>query len=155
MADPNPFRPPSTEVDDLAAALPPSPPGVRIAGYLVLLSFLLGLPTLLPGVRPVRTGEPDSPLWATLVVVVLFGVLTLWLVLQTQRGRHWARWALLAYLALGWYLVGPDLQEDFALSPLAGAINVVCILLEVAAALMLFVGPANRWFAEVRARPRR
>jgi hypothetical protein len=53
---------------------------------------------------------------------------------------------MLAYLALGWWLAGSELQENFALSPVSGVIDVVCTAMEAAACWLFSVGNGARWF---------
>jgi hypothetical protein len=110
------------------------------------MSLAFGLLTLLPAIHGVRPDEPPLPIEWTLLMVVGFGGLTVWLAQLTYRGRNWARWALLAYLLLGWWLGAGDLTQDFMYSPLAGMINLSCFAMEVVAAWLLFVGAGARWF---------
>jgi len=142
----NPFRPPEAEVADAGPGLGPMPRGVRLACTLVLLSLVVGAVTLLPGVRPEPPGAEPVPFLFTLAVLLVFGGLTVWLVKVVERGRNWGRWALLAYLALGWWLGIDQITEDFALSPLVGFVDMGCIVVEMVAAVLLFWGAAGRWF---------
>ncbi len=122
------------------------PRGVQRACTLVLVSLAAGAVTMLPGVRPELPGvEPVSPA-VTLLVLLVFGGVTVALVRAVQRGRNWARWALLGYLALGWWLGIDQLNEDFLASPLVGLVDMGCIVMEMVAAVLLFWGAAGRWF---------
>lgn len=142
----NPYTPPEAEVNDPVRHLPPRPPQVRNACRLVLVSMVLGLVTLLPGVRAQAPDEPDVPLSVILVLVALFGGLTIWLVAKTHAGRNWARWGLLAYLMFGWWIIGSDITEQFLSSPLAGLIDAVCIAMEAVAMWLLFFSKGASWF---------
>jgi hypothetical protein len=143
----NPFAPPEAPLADPETpprAVPPA--AVRQGCFLLFLSFVLSLVTLWPGMRPPTLDghELSWPVLLTVTAVVLAG--SLWLLLKNYQGRNWARWTLFAYLALGWWLVGADLQENFAHSPLTGAIDLACVAIEMRAGWLLMVGEGARWF---------
>ena len=127
------------------------PDAVRKACLLILASLFLGLVTLIPGVQPVSPDAADTPLLVTIFVAALSIGLTVWLAVKVYDGRNWARWAMLAFLALGWWLDGSELTEDFIQSPLAGAIEAICIVMEAVACGYLFFGRGARWYAELSA----
>lgn len=116
------------------------------ACLLILGSLVLSLALLIPGITPVQPGSPGTPLLESLTVLAIFGGLTVWLVLKTLQRRRWARWSLCAYLALTWLLAAQGLADDFAVSPLAGLIDVVSIVMEMFAVWGLLFGPAPKWF---------
>ena len=122
---------------------------MRRACRLVIASLLLGLVTLVPGVDVPAPDDVPVPLFVTLVIVAFFGGLTIWLVVSIKRGRLWARWALLAFLILGWVLTGLQFTDEFLRSPVSGMIEIVCVALELAACWMLFVGGGAAWFSEL------
>lgn len=157
MSSNNPFAPPNANAADPPTDEPPPPREIRRACALILFAMVLGLVTLVPGVRPERAGAEEVPALFSFGLVVLFSGLTIWLALQIYRGRSWARWAMLAYLALGWWLAGSELQETFVGSPVCGAIDVVCIAMEAVACVLFTVGNGARWFSQLaenrRARP--
>jgi hypothetical protein len=148
----NPFAPPKVPLTDPSTPPRAKPPdAVRQACFLVFLSFVLSLATLWPGMRPPTLDGHELP-WPVLLAataIVLAG--SLWLLLKNYQGRNWARWTLSAYLALGWWLVGVDLQETVAHAPLTGAIDLVCVAMEVRAFWLLMVGQGVRWFSPARA----
>jgi hypothetical protein len=152
---PDPFAPPTAPSDHADGSWPPRPPAVNLACRLVIASLALGIVSLLPGVRPPRPDDPVVPLAYTLGAVLVFGGLTIWLAIEVLRGKPWARWAMLAYLALGWWLGGGELDDDFMRSPVLGVIDVACIALEAVACGLLFSGAGARWFAALDARRRR
>jgi hypothetical protein len=153
---PNPFAPPRAEVADSAASEPASPAAVRRACWLVVMSMFLGMSLLVPGVAAPPADDVQVPFFITLAVAAFFGGLTLWLAVAVARGLSWARWALLAYLALGWLLSGLQFSDEFLRSPVAGMIEVVCVAMELAACCMLFFGSGAAWFTEMaRLRRRR
>ena len=145
----NPYQPPGAEVADAPQVLAPRPPTVRLACQLVLAAFALGLVTLLPGVDVPRPEDAALPG----VFVAIFGVITLWLTYATYQGRNWARWALLAYLILGWFLVSGELVSDFERAPLVGSLNLAAVVMELAAVWLLFAGAGAKWFGRSRRQP--
>lgn len=147
----NPFAPPNAEVADPSSARALPPREIRNACYLILLSMVLGLVTFVPGIRPEQPGASEVPVLFTFGLVVFFTALTLWLARQIYRGKSWARWAMLVYLALGWWLAGSGLQETFGGSPVAGAIDIVCIAMEVVACGLFTFGGGARWFSQLAA----
>lgn len=148
---PNPFAPPRAEVADPASKIPGPPRAVDRACLLVVASMFLGLVTLLPGVAAPAPDDAPVPLFITLVIVAFFGALTIWLAAAVHRGIGWARWALLAYLLLGWFLSGLQFNDEFMRSPVSGMIEIVCVVMEVAASALLFFGSGAAWFAQLAA----
>ena len=148
---PNPYAPPGADVADVNTARPPMPRAVRVACQLIMASLALGLVSMLPGIRPPRPDDPAVPWAFTLGAIVVFGGLTIWLTLELLRGKLWARWGMLAYLVLGWWLGGGEISDDFLRSPVLGLIDAVCIVLEIAACWLLFFGDGARWFAALAA----
>jgi hypothetical protein len=144
--DHNPYKPPRSDVSDdpHGKAMPPT--SVYVACGLVLGALAIGLLGLLPGVRP-EEGDP-VPAWFTLALVIIFGGVTVVLSFETLRGRNWARWTLLAYLVLGWYLTAPDLPVNFDRAPMAAVIDAVGMVMELVAAWLLFFGDGPKWFAK-------
>jgi hypothetical protein len=143
------YAPPRSEVSDPKRTRPPSPPSVRLACLLILAGLALSLVSLLPFIRPPAPDEQDVPLWVTLLVVAIFGSLTVWFTVQTSRGKNWARWAILLYLAFGWVLSAMEFQTELERAPLFVMINSVCIALELVACWKLFTGEGAGWFAEL------
>lgn len=139
MSD-NPYEPPQAPLSDPVG--PARPIAVTRASWLLYASLALGTITMLPGMR----GEEFS-LAANLVLLAIFGGLTVWLVHQTGQRKGWARWCLLAYLVFGWVLTFGIDSTTAGSSPLAVLLDYVCGILEVAAAWWLFTGPGARWFA--------
>jgi len=148
---PNPYAPPGSEVADPSRTMPPVPPAVRRACLLFLSSLALGLVTLLPGVRPVRPDDAAVPALFTLLVVLFFGGITVWLTWKLYRGRNWARWTMLAYVLFGWWIGASELTDDFLASPLAGLIDLVCIAIEAIGCWALFFGAGAGWYRTLAA----
>ncbi len=147
----NPFAPSSAPVGHPSARALPRPLAVSRSVALVLASLVLGLAQLLPAVHGLRPGEEAVPLWFTLAMVGVFGGLTVWLAGKMYAGRNWSRWAMLAYLGVGWVFALEGLVDDFSYSSLAGPLNLVGIALEVAAMWLVFQGPGRAWYGALRA----
>jgi hypothetical protein len=150
----NRYQPPNAEVTDRATHGPARPKAVRLACQLLLISVALSLATLLPGIRVDRPDDAETPLAFALVVGAILLSLSLWLIAKSYEGKNWARWANLAYLAIGWWFATQEIGPQFLASPVAGAIEFAVILMELAACGLLFFGIGNFWFNEV-ARARR
>jgi hypothetical protein len=148
---PNPYAPPGAEVADPIPMRPEPPRTVSNACRLIVASLFLGLVTLLPGIGVPPPEDAQVPLIWTLTMIVVFGGLTLWLAVEVMRGKSWARWAMLAYLAVGWVLGGGEFTDDFLRSPLAGMIEAICMVMEIVACALLFFGSGGKWFAELAA----
>jgi hypothetical protein len=145
---PNPFAPPRAEVADPPSG-PQPPHAVQRACRLVIASLVLGWVTLVPGIAAPAPDDVQIPFLVTLAIVAFFGALTVWLVVSVSRGASWARWALLAFLVLGWALTGLQFTDEFLRSPVSGMIEIVCTALEVAACWLLFIGSGAAWFSEL------
>ena len=78
-----------------------------------------------------------------------FFALSLLLIVRCYEGKNWARWANLAYLALGWLLGIQDIGQHIQVSPLAGILESSIVVMEVAACWLLFTGIGNHWFKEL------
>lgn len=148
---PNPYAPPGAEVSDPKHMQPAPPPSVRNACLLIGVALVLGMATLLLGVRVPSPEEQSVPRLLTFALVVLFGGLTVWFAFETFRGKNWARWAMLIYLALGWVLVASELNDQLVRAPLSAIINTVCIIMEFMACWLLFFGSGAQWFSQLAA----
>jgi len=143
----NPYQPPGAEVADAPDSSPPRPRSVHLACQLVLASFALGLVTLVPGVDVTRPDDPAVHWAVTLVVVLVFGAITVWLTYATHQRRNWARWALLGYLIFGWFLSAGELPSDLERAPLVGLLGVGAAVIELVAVWFLFTGAGAKWFS--------
>jgi hypothetical protein len=122
------------------------PGDIREACRLILGALAIGLIAFWPGLGE---PQPDPGVVATVVgvlLVVVFGGLTVWLTRKIWLGKNWARWAMLFYLLLGWVLTLADLNAEMARSPITAIISVVTAVMEVFACWLLFFGAGGRWF---------
>jgi hypothetical protein len=109
-------------------------------------SMLLGLVSLLPGSSEPVPGNEDVAFFVGAVVLAIFAGLTVWLTLKIYRGRNWARWTMLVYLAPTWVLGMMDFSETFTRLPVVGVVAVVATVMEIVACWMLFIGSGAGWF---------
>lgn len=116
------------------------------ACLLIVASLVLSLTLLIPGVAPERPDEPAAPFLESLGVFAVFGGLTLWLAFKILQRRNWARWGMFVYLALTWLLAAQSVAEDFAMSPMAGVIDLISVGMEMLAIWFLFFGNGPKWF---------
>lgn len=151
----NPFAPPGAEVADPASGQPSPPVQVKRACQMIVATMVVGIITLFPGVRVPAADDPPVPFVFSLVLIVLFGGLTIWMIIQIMQGRNWARWAMLFFLGTGWILVGPELADDFYRSPIAAAVDAISIPVEAVACWLLFTGAGGQWFSILAAGRRR
>jgi hypothetical protein len=147
----NPFAPPGAEVADPVSRQLPPPVQVKRACQMIVGTLVVGVITLFPGVRVPRPDEPSVPVVFSLVFLAVLVGLTILFTARIMQGRNWARWAMLAYLATGWILIGPELADDFYRSPIAAIVDAVTIPVEATACWLLFTGAGAQWFAALRA----
>jgi hypothetical protein len=148
---PDPQAPRESNAAGVNRSRPPVPRAIGNACRLIIGSLMLGIVSLLPGIRVPRPDDPEIPLAFTLGSIVVFGGLTLWLALEVWRGKNWARWAMLAYLVLGWWLGAGEMGDDFLRSPLLGTLDAACVTIEAVACALLFFGAGGRWFSALDA----
>lgn len=112
---------------------------------MVLISLALSYLTLIPGL-----GMPWPPSSGEKMFAIgwLLGVtwLTYWLTTQVRRRSNRARWGLFVFLALTWLLSVDGLGDEFRVAPVAACIGALCVAIEMAAMVMLFLGSGARWF---------
>ncbi len=146
----NPFTPPTSEVADPVTSFPPQPSSVRLALQLVIGALVLSVVAyVMPGIRVPTPEEGEISLVMMIVLIVFFSAMTLFFASRVMRGKNWARLALLAYLGLGWFMVGAEFNDNFVRSPLSTLIDIACVAMEVAAMVLLFSGASQRWFSAI------
>ncbi len=134
------------------AGWPACPAEINEACGLVLGSLAL---SILGSLADAYYGEPRPPLAeasaasAAWDVALFFATLLLlpWLVLCVRKRRLWARWALLALLACGWFQVAQDIPVEWPRSAWVALTEGVTTLMEWAAVWLIFFGAGGRWLA--------
>jgi hypothetical protein len=155
MADER-YRAPGTAVGGREAAQDALPRPYQVGRALQLLwaVFFIGLVTLLPDVRgewwlgsePIEAELHDAAFVGGVILAALFSALYVALVFFLGRRQAWARWAMLAFLVLGWVLTGIDLPRSLAETPAAAFADVLMAAVEAWACRLLFSAPASAWF---------
>jgi len=110
------------------------------------LTWIIGLLSLLPGVRDGLWNDDEVPLALSITLGVVFAVFSAWLILMTSRGRNWARWALVIYTAVSWLLLLSDPDALRAQGTLAVAIDAAMLFIELYASFLLLFGEGVQWF---------
>lgn len=143
----NPYRAPASKVETHSVDAPP-PPSVTRAVWLLWASMIVGILSMVPGVRRGIWDEIDGAAMIAMVVIafVLYALLAA-LIALTHRRHNWARWVLLALLVLEWMLMLAEPESTLAQGPLAVAIDAVISAAELLACYLLFTGAAREWFA--------
>ena len=106
----------------IAGAFDPSPPGTTTAG----------------------TGGPS--VWMLLAAIIPLLVVKALLIAGAYGRRNWARIALLILTGLGLGAYAPQLVHVIAEHPLYGILNLLLVIGEGVAIVLLFTPAANRWY---------
>jgi len=152
----DPYRTPGAPVGRREAAedAAPRPEQVSLACRILWVTTLLSAATLHPSVRgewwigdaSVDEETAGAMLTGGLIMAGLFFGLFAAMLYLTGRRRNWARWVLLALLALGWVMWLTDLPRSFAETPGAALADTLISAAELAAGYLLFLSPGAAWF---------
>jgi peptidoglycan/LPS O-acetylase OafA/YrhL len=130
------------------------PACVRRGLILLGVSYAPGIVDLIRGQLP---PTPGLPTWfgPVVVIVTLFigGLMAAFIFL----GHNWARWLFAVLVLLGipaLAAASSQLATQFEQRPTRAVIMVVQTIMQVAAAIMFFLPPANEWFRAIKARAR-
>ena len=122
------------------------PKTVALACQLFVVSYVLSLVLLLPGVGTPLESSSVAGVLALIVFVVAWGALTLWLIGAILQRRNWGRWALFAVLGLSWFGAALEIVDIFQNSFVEGALDVCSTAMEMVGCVLLFSGAGARWF---------
>ena len=143
----NPYQPPQARVADAAElARGPRPPAVRRALIAFWIGWVLSFLTLIPGVREGFWDDPEVPVAVPLVMAMLLGTFSAWIIVMVGRGRNWARWTLVVYIALTYVLVALDPAGWEKQGPLALGVDAVTLVLDLYGCYLILTGESARWF---------
>jgi hypothetical protein len=87
--------------------------------------------------------SPELLLTVAVAIVALIWVLLIWLTARRRKG--WARYVIAALFALSLFALVQGFSEALAF-PLEGLLNVVQLLMTLAALILVFTGNAREWF---------
>jgi hypothetical protein len=142
----NEYSPPSAPVFDIPNPDVPSdrPRQVSIAAMLLYASLALGVGTsVILAPRVVLSG----PAWIIQVCgQVLTVIVIVWLTYKIWKGRNWARITFAVITSVGYVFYVPILMKMFRLSSVAGSINLLQSVLQLAALYLVFSRPGRAWF---------
>ena len=120
------------------------PRSVRLGFTFYLIATVL---TPLAGaLDPTLGAASGSTFGMLLAVIVAVLALKAFLVLFAWRRRNWARIALLIFTGLGLGAHVPQLLRTLNRVPLLGSADLLDVLLEAVAIVLLFTPVANRWY---------
>ena len=110
------------------------------------LAWIIGLVSLLPGVREGVWNEAEVPLAISITLGIVLALFAGWLILMMSRGRNWARWTLVIYTAVSWLLLLADPESLQAQGALAVTIDLVTLVIEIYACVRVLFGEGVEWF---------
>ena len=84
--------------------------------------------------------------FSVLIMVLVLGTY-LWIIERVRKRRNWARAAILTFLALG---IIASLVTRRRLPPIPFVLDLLSMLLDIVALVLLFAPPASRWFERAR-----
>ena len=142
----NPYQAPQSHVEDPEEPRKPKPSAVRRAILVFWIGWGLGLVLLLPGVTSELPEGSEVPAALIFGLQAVFAALTAWLIVMTSRGRNWARWVLVIYVALTWSVLALDPSAFLNEKPLAVAIQGFVLVLDVYGCILLLFGAGAEWF---------
>lgn len=142
----NPYTPPSTTVEDPVQYLGPRPAAVTLAAKLMWAALLVGLVSMIPGVRNGAYDGSDIPIWVTVVLTGVFFALYVFLIRRILQGRNWARWTLIGLHVVSWIVLLTDSAALRAEGVLANALDLLIMALEVYGSILLLWGEGGKWF---------
>lgn len=133
--------------------MPGKPPRAVVqAVWLLWTSLAVGLVELALSMNPFRKPAELQPeahmtVFGVLASITLIGTAYLVLVHHVRKGRNWARVTVLVLVALG---VVESLVARRALEIIPFLLNLLEILLDIAALALLFSNPGSQWFNRPR-----
>ena len=143
----NPYKPPEAYVADAAdVARGPRPPAVTRAVIAFWVGWVLGLLTLIPGVRENVWDNPEVHAGVTLAIATVFGGLSAWLIVMVGHGRNWARWAWVILVALTYLLMAADPSGWERQGLVALGVDFATAVLELYGCYLILTGPGAAWF---------
>jgi hypothetical protein len=142
----NVYSPPTAPVADLTNPVVAMgrPRQVSVAARLLAASLALGVITSTI-VQPHTAMNSRAALVQISSEILTFSIIA-WLAYKIWIGRNWARITFAVLTGVGWAFYVPALIRIFQLSPVAGSINILQTLLQLAALYLLFSNPGRAWF---------
>jgi hypothetical protein len=149
----DPFKAPTAQVADRNIEpernQSPRPASITLACRLLWATIVLGLLSLIPGVRHGLWDDYAGSSVAVLLVLAVIAFMTgieIWLIGLVARCHGWARWALLAYLFAGWLMTFSDFSGSIDQGMAAVLVDLVTGAAEIFAVGLLFLSRGRSWF---------
>lgn len=144
----NPYRAPESDITPLPQTMPARPAAVTLTCAMFALNLLANFFGFMPQNELYWQTIPSHQVPGVVAALIVFVVVTSWLIFSVFRGNNWARWAKLELCAL-WVTIlltqaNPDAHQT---SQLIIFINTASTLIELPACALLFFGKGGKWFA--------
>jgi hypothetical protein len=127
---------------------PPRPRSATVALTLIVASVVVG--ALVSTVRLFASSAPvgaqQSPRWLTLAVYLVVYVVTAGLVAALFYRRRWAYWVWLVLFVIGLPALWTGVQHSLNQGALSATSYLLLTAADVAAAVLLLLRPARRWY---------
>jgi uncharacterized membrane protein YqjE len=120
---------------------------------LMIGSILIGLVGVFLVWQRQGTVELTEIAIAGALIVVNFGLMLLLIWLIARRRIGWIRYVLAVLFVLGLYGALRTLPEELRSTPLDSGLNLVQLVLQGAALVLVFARNARPWFAKAKAAP--
>jgi hypothetical protein len=149
----NPYAPPKAAVDDVSSGTePPRPPqvtrSVRLMWAAVAVSFVSGIVNAKLTETP---GIPKAMYVGFLITGWVVGFLIIWWILSSiAKGKNWARIVQLVLFLFGIFGMLMVFAMPQQVSGAIWALYAIQMGLNVWGMILLFSGPANAWFREMK-----
>ena len=129
------------------------PRTLKMSLWLLVVSVSAGILAVAVGATPSGT-VPASYTWIVvlilLVAVIPSGALWIFVAYRAYRGRNWARWLLVIFLALGLLESLPSFISTFSVTA-SDFLELLAVLTQAVSVALLFTPTANAWYRRVTA----
>jgi hypothetical protein len=153
MESNNPYAPPKAVVDDVSSGSEPPRPA-QVTRALQLLWAGIGIAFFSGILNLVLTDNPEmskAALIGMTVVTWTIGFLIMWWILSSiGKGKNWARIVELVFFVLGILGVLMTLAMPQKVSGIIWVLYAIQMSLNTWGMVLLFSGPANAWFREMK-----
>ena len=118
----------------------------KVVTAVKMLYLLIAIGFIRTGMTVVRHVDVRSPYFLISIKLLVYAV-TVFLIFQISRGRNWARWLLLAEVAIAFPLAILPTFDAISHSPFHTLLGFVQLGLYIVAMLFLFHRSSSEWFS--------
>lgn len=111
-----------------------------------MLYMLIAIGIVRTSMTVLRHVDVRSPYFLISIKLLVYAV-TLVLIYQISKGKNWARWLLLAFVAIAFPLSILPIFDSMAHNPLDTLLGFLQLGLYIVAMIYLFNGRVSRWFS--------